>query len=220
MWCRVALVGTDVSEERVAYIFRVERIKELASDTFFRNVSSYKNSQIQIQINNSRPRCLACDSNYWKYKQLDTQRDNAITSFLNERLVLRDRIVTGNFLLLNLTAIYRSPLWAESSHTSSRKSWMRVTMLRARRSRVRVLMGSLFLIHLILPAEPWPLSLLGLQQKRVAEVISKGKERVARKAEAYPPSMTWLSGQCGILNILHPYRSTRPVTRIVLIFYL
>jgi hypothetical protein len=29
-----------------------------------------------------------------------------------------------------------------------------------------------------------------------------------------PPSVSWLSRQCGILNILHPYRPPRPVTGI------
>jgi hypothetical protein len=55
MWRRVYLVWTDVSEERIASIFRVEKSEsegrwlvrgffshEDEGDTFFRNVGSYK----------------------------------------------------------------------------------------------------------------------------------------------------------------------------------
>jgi hypothetical protein len=46
-WLRVALIRTDVSEERIAYIIRVLRIDESCrpdggGDTFLRNVGSFK----------------------------------------------------------------------------------------------------------------------------------------------------------------------------------
>jgi hypothetical protein len=34
------------------------------------------------------------------------------------------------------------------------------------------------------------------------------------------PSVSWLTRQCGILNISHPYRLPRPVTGIALLFYI
>jgi hypothetical protein len=37
---------------------------------------------------------------------------------------------------------------------------------------------------------------------------------------ALPPSMSRLSGQCGILNISQPYRPPRPVMGIALLFFL
>jgi hypothetical protein len=43
MWRRVGLVWTDVSEERIISIFRVEKsASEESADMFLRNVSSYK----------------------------------------------------------------------------------------------------------------------------------------------------------------------------------
>jgi hypothetical protein len=35
-----------------------------------------------------------------------------------------------------------------------------------------------------------------------------------------PPFLSWLSRQCGILNISQPYRPPRPVTGITLLFYM
>jgi hypothetical protein len=65
----------------------------------------------------------------------------------------------------------------------------------------------------------WLSDLLSLEQKCVPEDSSGGKVRPTRKAGNITAIYEPMSRQCGILNILQPYRPPRLVMGIALLFY-
>jgi hypothetical protein len=90
-------------------------------------------------------------------------------------------------------------LQAGRSLTRDPTSWINVFSLSNSSSRTR----------------PW--SLLSLYQKWVPEEEKSCFRRVER-GPCVPPSVSGLSRQCEILNILQPYRPPRPVTGIALLY--
>jgi hypothetical protein len=54
------------------------------------------------------------------------------------------------------------------------------------------------------------------QKQKVMFLVSRA--RPGREADNLPPSVSWLSRQCGILNMSRPYRPVRPVMGIALLF--
>jgi hypothetical protein len=83
--------------------------------------------------------------------------------------------------------------------------------------------GEWFLtIYLILPALPGPevysLSNRNEYQKHWNNVSGEQNGGRRERLTTLPPSMSWLSRQCRILNISQPYRPPRPVTGTALLF--